>query len=211
MKKNGYGVRTVRAVLVSVMITMLLTACGRQKNTELETAAGESVSAAGISRNEAEQETISKEVSTQLQEDTSVQMFSFKDVYGQVYEVALNEEAALHSYDMEYLRSDGFFKSYHAPGYTSRVGVDVSKFQGEIEWEKVKAQGIGFAFIRVGNRGYGQEGTLNTDNMYLQNIEGAKAAGIDVGVYFYSQAVNEEEAVEEAEYLLQLIDGIELD
>ena len=211
MKKNGYGVRTVRAVVVSVMITMLLTACGRQKNTEPETAAGESVSAAGVSGNEAEQETISEEVSTQLQEDTSVQMFSFKDVYGQVYEVALNEEAALHSYDMEYLRSDGFFKSYHAPGYTSRVGVDVSKFQGEIEWEKVKAQGIGFAFIRVGNRGYGQEGTLNTDNMYLQNIEGAKAAGIDVGVYFYSQAVNEEEAVEEAEYLLQLIDGIELD
>lgn len=138
-------------------------------------------------------------------------MFSFRDVYGQTYEVALNQEADLHEYDMKYLFSEGCFKSYEEPGYTSRVGIDVSKFQGDIDWQKVKAQGIQFAFIRVGNRGYGQEGTLNTDGKYMQNIEGAKAAGIPVGVYFYSQAVNEQEAVEEAEYVLNLIDGIQLE
>ncbi len=145
------------------------------------------------------------------EEEETQKMFSFRDVYGTTYEVLLNEEALLHDYDMEYLHSEGIFKTYDAPGYTSRVGVDVSKFQGDIDWQKVKEQGIEFAFVRVGNRGYGKEGTLNTDGRYRQNIDGAKAAGISTGVYFYSQAVNEQEAVEEAEYLLQLIDGIELE
>lgn len=211
MKKNKYEFRVVKVLLLTIMAAVLLTACGKRESAEPETSAGKSVSAADISANETDGEVISVEVSANSQAETSVKMFSFKDVYGQVYEAALNEEADLHDYDMQYFHSDGFWKSYDAPGYTSRVGVDVSKFQGEIDWEKVKAQGIEFAFVRVGNRGYGQEGTLNTDRMYLQNIEGAKAAGIDVGVYFYSQAVNEEEAVEEAEYLLQLIDGIELE
>lgn len=144
-------------------------------------------------------------------EKETQKMFAFCDVYGTTYEVVLNEEALLHGYDMEYFHSDGVFKTYDAPGYTSRVGVDVSKFQGDIDWQKVKEQGIEFAFVRVGNRGYGKEGTLNTDGRYRKNIDGAKAVGIPTGVYFYSQAVNEQEAVEEAEYLLQLIDGIELE
>lgn len=80
---------------------------------------------------------------------------------------------------------------------TSFAGIDVSKFQGNIDWNRVKAAGIDFVFIRVGYRGY-QYGTIVEDPYFETNIKGALAAGIDVGVYFFSQAVTEAEAREEA-------------
>ena len=84
-------------------------------------------------------------------------------------------------------------------------GVDVSYYQGQIDWEKVKASGIEFAIIRLGYRGYGKEGKLVEDKMYWQNIQNAITAGLDVGVYFFSQALNAEEAVEEANFVLDRI------
>ncbi len=83
-------------------------------------------------------------------------------------------------------------------------GIDVSQWQQDIDWEKVKADGIEFAFIRVGYRGSSQ-GTLNDDSYYKQNIEGALAAGIKVGVYMFSQAITEKEAKAEANYVLERI------
>ncbi|WP_418666522.1 glycoside hydrolase family 25 protein [Allofournierella sp.] len=85
-------------------------------------------------------------------------------------------------------------------------GVDVSKYQGNINWSQVKASGIDFAIIRVGYRGYGT-GALVEDPTFRQNIRGATAAGLKVGLYFYSQAVNEVEAVEEASMVLRLCSG----
>ncbi|WP_294542670.1 GH25 family lysozyme [uncultured Gemmiger sp.] len=85
-------------------------------------------------------------------------------------------------------------------------GIDVSKFQGTIDWNAVKSDGITFAIIRVGYRGYGS-GALVEDSTFRRNIQGATAAGIKVGVYFYSQAVNEAEAVEEASMVLSLVQG----
>ena len=84
-------------------------------------------------------------------------------------------------------------------------GVDVSYYQGEIDWEKVKAAGIEFAMIRLGYRGYGAEGKLVEDEMAFENLEGALDAGLQVGVYFFSQAITVEEALEEAEFVLQRI------
>lgn len=92
----------------------------------------------------------------------------------------------------------------------SRVGIDVSTFQGDIDWQKVKAAGITFAIIRVGGRGYGESGTLYADKRAQDNYKGAKEAGLEVGAYFFSQAVNPAEAVEEAEYVLEQIKGWEL-
>ena len=92
----------------------------------------------------------------------------------------------------------------------SRVGIDVSTFQGDIDWQKVKEAGITFAIIRVGGRGYGQAGGLYTDKRAQDNYKGAKEAGLDVGAYFFSQAITEAEAVEEAEYVLEQIKGWEL-
>lgn len=91
---------------------------------------------------------------------------------------------------------------------TSR-GIDVSKFQGTIDWNAVKADGITFAIIRCGYRGYGT-GALVEDSTYRRNIQGAINAGLRVGVYFYSQAINEAEAVEEASMVLSLVSGYSL-
>ncbi len=89
-------------------------------------------------------------------------------------------------------------------------GIDVSKYQGSIDWNAVKADGIDFAIIRVGYRGYGDAGTLVEDSAFRRNIQGATAAGLRVGVYFFTQAVNEAEAVEEASMVLSLVQGYSL-
>ena len=92
-------------------------------------------------------------------------------------------------------------------------GIDVSEHQGTIDWQAVADAGYRFAFIRVGYRGYGEAGTLVRDSMAVQNLKAAKAAGLYVGTYFFSQALNEKEAAEEAELALSVIreSGIEPD
>lgn len=100
---------------------------------------------------------------------------------------------------------------FGADGALNRTarGIDVSKFQGTIDWNAVKADGITFAIIRCGYRGYGT-GALVEDETYRRNIQGAINAGLKVGVYFYSQAINEAEAVEEASMVLSLVSGYSL-
>ena len=93
-------------------------------------------------------------------------------------------------------------------GYAVRMGVDVSEHQGEIDWARVRRDGVDFAILRAGYRGYGEAGTLVADPRFRENLAGARAAGLDVGVYFFSQAVTPEEAEEEAEFLLGLLDGV---
>lgn len=92
---------------------------------------------------------------------------------------------------------------------TSHKGIDVSKYQGDIQWNKVKADGVEYAFIRLGFRGY-ESGKLVLDEYFIDNIEGALAAGVEVGVYFFSQAVTEEEAIEEAEYVLENLEPYDI-
>ena len=92
----------------------------------------------------------------------------------------------------------------------SYLGVDVSSYQKDVDWEKVKEAGFTFAMLRVGFRGYGQSGVLMPDKYAAKNYENATAAGLKVGVYFFSQAISTEEAVEEADYVLQLIEGWDL-
>lgn len=84
-------------------------------------------------------------------------------------------------------------------------GIDVSYHNKNIDWEEVKESGTDFAIIRVGYRGYGAAGTLCTDTKFVQNIEGAIEAGIKVGVYYFTEAINTSEAIEEAEYCLEKI------
>jgi len=89
---------------------------------------------------------------------------------------------------------------------TSHKGIDVSKYQGDIDWTKVKNSDVEYAFLRTGYRSYGA-GLIIEDSTFKQNIQGASNVGIDVGVYFYSQAINSTEAVEEAQYVLDQIKG----
>lgn len=106
-----------------------------------------------------------------------------------------------------YVNSGGLYYSYFKDGEDKgRVAIDVSEFQGNIEWDKVKASGVDIAIIRVGYRGYGT-GAMKSDSLAKSNIEGALAAGLEVGVYFFSAAINKEEGIEEANFCLDMISG----
>lgn len=101
-------------------------------------------------------------------------------------------------------------KNRHTTDQTQQFGIDVSKWQGDIDWDKVKKAGVEFVMIRAGYRG-SKTGALVEDPNFLVNIRGAKRAGLKVGVYFFTQAVNEVEAVEEASMVIALCDGYDLD
>lgn len=89
-------------------------------------------------------------------------------------------------------------------------GVDVSAYQGEIDWKKVKASGIDFAMIRLGYRGY-ESGKLVEDKYAKDNLKGAKEAGLRVGAYFFSQALSIKETDQEIAYMLEILGDIQLD
>lgn len=89
-------------------------------------------------------------------------------------------------------------------------GIDVSSHQGEIDWQAVAESGVKFAIVRLGYRGY-DSGTLHVDPNARQNLEGARAAGLQVGAYFFSQALTGEEALEEAELALEVLGDFKLD
>ncbi len=91
------------------------------------------------------------------------------------------------------------------------LGIDVSSFQKEVDWEQVAQAGIEYVMIRVGFRGYGEKGGLVEDKYAQANYQGAKNAGLKVGGYFFSQAITTDEAVEEAEYVLELTKDWEMD
>ena len=94
--------------------------------------------------------------------------------------------------------------SYEKDGERARTGIDVSAYQGGIDWPAVAADGIEFAILRLGYRGY-TEGGLFMDQTFETNLRGALDAGLDVGVYFFSQAVTPEEAEAEAAFVLNAI------
>lgn len=100
--------------------------------------------------------------------------------------------------------------TYTQAGQTVLAGVDVSFYQEDIDWHQVKASGIDFAIIRVGFRGYGPSGLIAEDSCFRRNITGALEAGLQVGVYFFSQAVNVWEAREEANFVLNAIQGYDV-
>ena len=92
----------------------------------------------------------------------------------------------------------------------TRRGIDVSTHQERIDWEKVRDAGFDFAFIRIGYRGY-SVGEIFPDARARENLKNARAAGFDVGVYFYSQAIDTQEAMEEAQWCLDFLAGEPLD
>ena len=92
----------------------------------------------------------------------------------------------------------------------SRLGVDVSSHQQAIDWQTVAEAGVEFAMIRIGFRGY-EAGTICEDDYARANLEGAKAAGLEVGAYFFSQAMSTEEAAREAAWCVAFLEDYELD
>lgn len=97
---------------------------------------------------------------------------------------------------------DGSWSYYENGERVSHKGIDVSRFQGDIDWMKVAEDDVEFAFVRLGVRGYGN-GKIVADANYAANMSGALNSGLDVGVYFYSQAITPEEALEEANFVIE--------
>ena len=124
--------------------------------------------------------------------------FSGKKVY-------IVEEMPQRTYDSSLFQvNENGFLTYDSDEYTCKIGIDVSRYQGNIDWAAVKSAGVDFAMLRLGYRGYGT-GAIVKDTYFDQNIQNALANGIEVGVYFFSQAINEAEAVEEAQYCMNVL------
>lgn len=124
----------------------------------------------------------------------------------QYYFFPISDSLAKHDYDdSSFSVLDNGRISYDSDEYTTEIGIDVSKYQGDINWKKVASDGIDFALIRIGIRGY-SKGDLIDDDTFEDNIEGALENGIGVGAYFFTQACSDEEAKEEAAYVLDKLE-----
>lgn len=129
--------------------------------------------------------------------------------YGEIFEPVYQDVPAS-TLDLNNLVMRNGYAYYSENGEViSTTGIDVSEYQGEIDWEQVKQAGIDFAFIRVGYRTYG-DGIITYDSAFQRNIEGAQEAGIKVGAYFYSQATNADEAIEEADAVIDALAGYDI-
>ncbi len=104
-------------------------------------------------------------------------------------------------------RATGLQHNSRFAGYNIIDGIDVSKYNGTIDWTAVKNSGIDFAFVRTSYRGYGKTGNLAADPYGAVNMKNAAAAGVKVGAYIFSQAITVEEAQQEADYLLNSVKG----
>jgi len=125
-------------------------------------------------------------------------------------ELPVWESVPVNQYDPDCIRVDkqGWLR-YENAGAEGKIGIDVSAYQGDIDWKKVADSGVEFAMIRCGYRGY-SKGVIVEDKSFNENIKGALNAGLEVGVYFFSQATNVWEAQEEADYVLEAISGYDV-
>lgn len=124
--------------------------------------------------------------------------------------VPLLTDVAQNPYTLSAFSGEDLTKRYEAQGYQTMLGIDVSKFQGNIDWKQVENAGISYVMLRIGLRGYGS-GKLVMDDRFYENLRGAKEQGLKTGVYFFSAAISEEEAREEAAFVLQAIEGQEME
>lgn len=157
-----------------------------------------------------------------LQDSTSVKIETLRSLYkeqlvvasgGKYHFIPLKDSMKKNDYLEENLNilESGELQYLKNGAVSSYKGIDVSRFQGKIDWSQVAQDGVTFAFIRAGYRGYGEKGTLVTDDMAEANIKGANEAGIKTGVYFYTQAITEAEILEEAQLVLDLIRPYRID
>lgn len=115
--------------------------------------------------------------------------------------IEISEDIPLYTYDLTNIKITNDQMSYFVEGEkTSKLGVDISKSSGKVDFEALRDNGVDFVMIKLGSRGY-ETGLLSLDEKFVSNITEAQNAGLEVGVTFFSQAVTVEEAVEEAEYV----------
>ena len=140
----------------------------------------------------------------------------YGDTNGYVFK-DINNELAMNNYDKNSFSISADKNGvptnvdyYEGEKIVSYTGIDVSKHNGKIDWEKVAASGIDFAMIRVANRGYGTEGNLLSDERFAENAQAATENNIAIGAYIFSEAITIEEAMEEADLVLSLIEPYDI-
>ncbi len=156
-----------------------------------------------------EEETTTEEVTTEESKDDGNHIQIIYDDGSEEW-VQINPYIEKNTYDFTNMVSnDGKMKYYSDGKKISFLGVDISRYQKDVDFQALKNDGIEFVMIRVGARGY-KTGELQMDEYFEQNIKKATEAGLDIGVYFFSQAITQEEAVAEAQLVLDSIKDYEI-
>lgn len=208
-KKTGLALSVALNLLLCIALIITAVFLSKEKASSNVLAANVAVQQEIIDNEMIPLETFQKNaadfnVSTEFIQRFFTDKIVYKDESGIVY-ADVDESLPKNSYNWENLvREENKRIRYLDDG--AKVGIDVSKYQGEIDWEKVKADGIDYAILRLGYRGYGT-GKMVLDETYEDNLENAEKAGMDIGVYYFTQAITPEEAVEEAEMVLEYIKG----
>lgn len=195
-----------------VLSCIFLTGCGKMRQEEI---------GAGEERTDAEELVLpGDQAEDQAGEEARQgdaqmldgEILKFVDAWGEWHETEIDPAIRKHDYNWSCLTNTEAGIQYAGDErYAIRKGIDVSEHQGDIDWGRVKAAGYDFAFLRIGYRGYGEQGTLCADAKFQQNIVNAHNAGVEVGVYLFSQAVSEDEALQEAGLVLEQLQGHSLE
>ena len=187
--------KLVSAALAALMLSAALCGCGSQEknsgSSENASVQTEPVSTAAASSQASKQESGSGNTSAVSAQTDGLSQNDLKPE--------------------NFSKENGFIIYSDEGGQISETGVDVSSYSGDIDWNRVKDTGVSFVMVRLGGRGYAENGALYSDDRAAEYISGAQAAGLKTGGYFFSQAVTPGEAREEAEYCRSLLNGLELD
>lgn len=136
--------------------------------------------------------------------DCTENEIAFVDYFGDVQVCEINANIKKNKYNPELFHRKKSKMFYDDENYKIRQGIDISRHDKKVNWQKVKKAGFDFVILRAAWRGY-ESGILHEDENFKKNIQGAISAGFDVGLYVFSQAINEKEAEEEANFVLDLI------
>ncbi|MBO6108780.1 MAG: glycoside hydrolase family 25 protein [Eubacterium sp.] len=202
----------ITVMIIAVIIPSLITGCSLRKMTDIGSDIYRSINKDNSDdKKKSDKNDASKDKGNEG--SSGVETITYRDVEGNEFVMDVDPDVKKHDYDLSKLKHrEGSDKiSFDDGKYTIRKGVDVSHHNGVVDWEKVKKAGYTFAFLRLGYRGYGKDGQLMVDREFQSSFKRARAAGMKLGVYFFSQAINEKEAVEEAKLVLRELNNSKLD
>lgn len=161
------------------------------------------ISFVAIFSNRKKQENDSQDNTENIEQTEEITEITIYDIEEGYLKVPYNNMAKKNKYEWDtYLKNENGFLKYEDNNYTTKLGIDVSEHQKNIDWSKVKDAGVEFAILRLGYRGYGKSGNIVLDKDFEQNYKNATEEGIEIGVYFFSQAISSDEIQEEAEFVL---------
>ena len=199
------------AILVSAAVaTAVMTGCGSNNDKKDAVSATQwTVTQSGVSQ---AAPSANEKQSSGTETNAAGSKFKVNDSQLGEIEITVAGGVELNKYNNEGFSTENGLKTYTKNGNkVSLAGIDVSENCGDIDWARVKAAGIDFVMVRLGGRGYGDEGSLYSDEKAKEYIQGAQSQGIKTGGYFFSQAISDAEAVEEANYAVQALGGLKLD